>query len=68
MKFTPNLNLKKPDKTDPISIKNLNDNMDILDGIYDSRYTIKDSVTNKVYKYRLGITNGELVFIYEEVL
>lgn len=31
MKYTPNLNLKKPAKTDPISIDDLNDNMDILD-------------------------------------
>ena len=31
MNYTPNLNLKKPDKTDPVLIDDLNDNMDILD-------------------------------------
>jgi hypothetical protein len=29
--YTPNLNLKKPAKTDPVLIDDLNDNMDILD-------------------------------------
>jgi len=33
VKYTPNLNLKKPDKTDPVLIDDLNDNMDILDTI-----------------------------------
>lgn len=32
MNYTPNLNLKKPAKTDPVLIDDLNDNMDILDG------------------------------------
>ena len=31
MNYTPNLNLKKPAKTDPVLIGDLNDNMDILD-------------------------------------
>ena len=31
MDYTPNLNLKKPAKTDPVLIDDLNDNMDILD-------------------------------------
>jgi hypothetical protein len=31
VKYTPNLNLKKPGKTDPVLIDDLNDNMDILD-------------------------------------
>lgn len=31
MNYTPNLNLKKPAKTDPVLIDDLNDNMDILD-------------------------------------
>lgn len=30
--FTPNYNLKKPETTDFINIKDINDNMDILDG------------------------------------
>jgi hypothetical protein len=29
--YTPNLNLKKPARTDPVLIDDLNDNMDILD-------------------------------------
>jgi hypothetical protein len=29
--YTPNLNLRKPAKTDPVLIDDLNDNMDILD-------------------------------------
>jgi hypothetical protein len=29
--YTPNLNLKKPAKTDPVLIDDLNENMDILD-------------------------------------
>ena len=31
MSYTPNLNLRKPAKTDPVLIDDLNDNMDILD-------------------------------------
>ena len=31
MNYTPNLNLRKPAKTDPVLIDDLNDNMDILD-------------------------------------
>ncbi len=40
MNYTPNLNLKKPAKTDPVLIDDLNDNMDILDqevqGVWDT--------------------------------
>lgn len=31
MKYTPNLNLKKPDLTENVNIQDLNDNMDVLD-------------------------------------
>ena len=31
MDYTPNLNLRKPARTDPVLIADLNDNMDILD-------------------------------------
>ena len=31
MTQTENLNLKKPDYTDPVDIKDINDNMDIID-------------------------------------
>ena len=34
MNYTPNLNLKKPAKTDPVLIDDLNDNMDILDNLF----------------------------------
>jgi hypothetical protein len=36
VKYTPNLNLKKPAKTDPVLIDDLNDNMDILDQVIDA--------------------------------
>ena len=45
MKYTPNLNLKKPDKTDPVLIDDLNDNMDILDQeVKDIRDTIDQEI------------------------
>jgi hypothetical protein len=43
--YTPNLNLKKPAKTDPVLIDDLNDNMDILDQeVKDVRDTIDQEV------------------------
>ena len=33
MTQTENLNLKKPDATDPADIKDINDNMDIIDDV-----------------------------------
>jgi hypothetical protein len=43
--YTPNLNLKKPAKTDPVLIDDLNDNMDILDQeVKDIRDTLDQEV------------------------
>lgn len=36
MIYTPNLNLKKPEETDPALIEDLNDNMDTLDTLIGS--------------------------------
>lgn len=33
MNYTPKFNLKKPAKTDPVLIDDLNDNMDIIEAI-----------------------------------
>ena len=45
MNYTPNLNLKKPAKTDPVLIDDLNDNMDILDQeVKDIRDTIDQEI------------------------
>ena len=45
MNYTPNLNLKKPAKADPVLIDDLNDNMDILDQeVQDVRDTIDQEV------------------------
>jgi len=45
VKYTPNLNLKKPDTTDLVLIDDLNDNMDILDQeVQDIRGTIDQEV------------------------
>ena len=45
MNYTPNLNLKKPAKTDPVLIDDLNDNMDILDQeVKDIRDTLDQEV------------------------
>ena len=45
MNYTPNLNLRKPAKTAPVLIDDLNDNMDILDQeVQDFRYVIDQEV------------------------
>jgi hypothetical protein len=36
VEYTPNLNLKKPDRTDLVLVGDLNDNMDILDQVIDA--------------------------------
>ena len=42
MDYTPNLNLKKPAKTDPVLIDDLNDNMDILDQHAETRAALDE--------------------------
>ena len=44
MNYTPNLNLKKPAKTDPVLIDDLNDNMDILDQEVQDIWDILDNL------------------------
>jgi hypothetical protein len=49
VKYTPNLNLKKPAKTDPVLIDDLNDNMDILDQEVQG---VRDTINQKVQDIR----------------
>ena len=42
MNYTPKLNLKKPAKTDPVLIGDLNDNMDILDQHAETRAALDE--------------------------
>ena len=49
MNYTPNLNLKKPAKTDPVLIGDLNDNMGILDQEVQS---IRDTLDQEVMDVR----------------
>ena len=55
MNYTPNLNLKKPAKTDPVLIDDLNDNMDILDTILGQLFAEEgESLDERVY-----VTTGD---------
>jgi len=61
--YTPNLNLKKPAKTDPVLIDDLNDNMDILD---QEVKDIRDTLDQEVQDIRgildnLFVEEGELL-------
>ena len=63
MNYTPNLNLKKPAKTDPVLIDDLNDNMDILD---QEVKDIRDTLDQEVQDIRgildnLFVEEGELL-------
>ena len=63
MNYTPNLNLKKPAKTDPVLIDDLNDNMDILD---QEVKDIRDTFDQEVQDIRgvldnLFVEEGELL-------
>ena len=49
MKYTPNLNLRKPAKTDPVLIDDLNDNMDILD---QEVKNVRDTINQEVQGIR----------------
>lgn len=42
MEYTPNLNLKKPDRTDLVLVGDLNDNMDILDQHAETRAALDE--------------------------
>jgi len=54
--YTPNLNLKKPAKTDPVLIDDLNDNMDILDQEVQDIRDILDNLGDPVYHATLTAT------------
>jgi hypothetical protein len=54
--YTPNLNLKKPAKTDPVLIDDLNDNMDILDQEVKDVRDILDNLGDPVYHATLTAT------------
>lgn len=56
MNYTPNLNLKKPAKTDPVLIDDLNDNMDILDQEVKDVRDILDNLEVPVYHAMLTAT------------
>ena len=56
MNYTPNLNLKKPAKTDPVLIDDLNDNMDILDQEVKDVRDILDNLGDPVYHATLTAT------------
>jgi len=61
--YTPNLNLKKPAKTDPVLIDDLNDNMDILDQeVKDIRDIIDQEVQDiRGFLDNLFVEEGELL-------
>ena len=63
MKYTPNLNLKKPARTDPVLIDDLNDNMDILDQeVKDIRDIIDQEVQDiRGFLDNLFVEEGELL-------
>lgn len=46
MKFTTNLNLKKPDYTDPVDIGDINDNMDVIDTSLNNKVDKSQVLTN----------------------
>ena len=54
MNYTPNLNLKKPAKTDPVLIDDLNDNMDILD---QEVKNVRDTIDQEVQDIRDVLDN-----------
>jgi hypothetical protein len=54
--YTPNLNLKKPDRTDLVLVDDLNDNMDILDQEVKDIRDILDNLGSPVYHTTLTAT------------
>lgn len=48
--YTENLNLKKPSLTDPASIGDINNNMDLIDGAF-TNAIVPDSVTNSGWTF-----------------
>ena len=77
MKYTTNLNLKKPDQEDFYNVDDFNYNADIIDTelanftahLADATpHRFIDNVAQKTYKYGFKKQNNHLVFVYEEVV
>jgi len=56
VKYTPNLNLKKPDKTDPVLIDDFNDNMDILDQAVNAHIETQAALDELGHVYHATLT------------
>lgn len=64
MQLTPNFRLRKPDVTDPVDVKDLNDNMDVLDTEVAKKMDKTGDASNAVAKFsqagsRTNLTSGE---------
>ena len=64
MQLTPNFRLRKPDGTDPVDVKDLNDNMDVLDTEVAKKMDKTGDASNAVAKFsqagsRTNLTSGE---------
>lgn len=64
MQLTPNFRLRKPDGTDPVDVKDLNDNMDVLDTEVAKKMDKTGDASNVVNKFtqagsRANLTSGE---------
>lgn len=75
MKLTNFLKLKKPDYTDAVDIKDINDNMDSIDLTLKNHFDdtmphlIFDKKANKKYKYGYQTSStGKPQIVYEEVI
>mgnify|MGYP001436447097 CR=1 FL=1 len=56
MNYTPNLNLKKPAKTDPVLIDDFNDNMDILDQAVNAHIETQAALNKLGHIYHATLT------------
>jgi len=54
--YTPNLNLKKPAKTDPVLIDDFNDNMDILDQAVNAHIETQAALNKLGHIYHATLT------------
>ena len=56
MNYTPNLNLKKPDRTDLVLVDDLNYNMDILDQVIDAHTETRAALDELGHVYHATLT------------
>lgn len=66
MQLTPNFRLRKPDGTDPVDVKDLNDNMDVLDTEVAKKMDKTGDASNAVAKFsqagsRTNLLSGEKI-------